>query len=170
MSTSARTTSRTSAWQTRWAQLAPKERTGISVAIAVVVLATVWLAVVGPGLQQWRTAEAKARSLDTQLQQMQTLQAQAQSIQAQPALAYDDAVRALKLATQQALGATAQISVVGDRASVTLQNAQPQALAQWLTQARLNARSVPSEARLTRAPDPGPLLWNGTLTMALPAK
>lgn len=166
MSTSARTT----AWQTRWAQLAPKERKGIAVAIAVVVLATVWLAMVGPGLQQWRTAEAKARALDAQLQQMQTLQAQAQSIQAQPALAYDDAVRALKLATQQALGATAQMSVVGDRASVTLQNAQPQALAQWLTQARLNARSVPSEARLTRAPSPGPLLWNGTLTMALPAK
>ncbi len=163
-------TTRTSAWQTRWAQLAPKERTGISIAIAVVVVATTWLTVVGPGLQQWRTAEAKARALDAQLQQMQTLQAQAQSIQAQPALAYDDAVRALKLATQQTLGATAQISVVGDRASVTLQNAQPQALAQWLTQARLNARSVPFEARLTRAPNPSPLLWNGTLTMALPAK
>ena len=164
------TSSRTSPWKTRWAQLAPKERTGISIALGVVVLATVWLAIVGPGLQQWRTAEAKARALDAQLQQMQTLQAQAQSIQAQPALAYEDAVRALKLATQQALGATAQISLVGDRASVTLQNAQPQALAQWLTQARLNARSVPAEARLTRAPSPGPVLWNGTLTMALPAR
>ena len=85
-------------------------------------------------------------------------------------LAYDDAVRALKLATQQSLGASAQISVVGDHAAITLQNAEPQALAQWLTQARLNARSVPSEARLTRAPSPGPALWNGTLTMALPAK
>ena len=161
---------RTSLWQTRWAQLAPKERTGISIAVALVVLATVWLATVGPGLQQWRTAEAKAHALDAQLQQMQTLRAQAQSIQAQPALAYDDAVRALKLATQQALGASAQISVVGDHAAVTLQNAQPEALAQWLTQARLNARSVPSEARLSRAPNPGQALWNGTLTMALPAK
>lgn len=161
---------RTSAWQARWAQLAPKERTGISMAIALVVIATLWLAVVGPGLQQWRTADTKTRALNAQLQQMQTLQAQAQSIQAQPALGYDDAVRALKLATQQTLGATAQISVVGDRALVTLQSAQPQALAQWLTQARLNARSVPSEARLTRVSNPGPLLWNGTLTMALPAK
>lgn len=164
------TSTRTSAWQTRWAQLTPKERTGISIAIAVLVLAAGWLAIISPGLQQWRTADAKARVLDAQLQQMQTLQAQAQSIQAQPALAYDDAVRALKLATQQALGDTAQISIVGDRASVTLQNAQPQALAQWLTQARLNARSVPFEARLNRAPDTGPLLWNGTLTMSLPAK
>lgn len=161
---------RTSPWQTRWAQLAPKERMGISIAVALVVFAALWLAVVGPGLQQWRMAEAKARVLDAQLQQMQTLQAQAQSIQAQPALAHDDAVRALKLATQQILGGSAQISVVGDRASVTLQNAQPQALAQWLTQARLNARSVPFEARLTRAPNPGPVLWNGSLTMALPAK
>jgi general secretion pathway protein M len=164
------TSTPTSAWQTRWAQLAPKERTGIVIATAVVVLASVWMLIVSPGLQQWRTAEAKNRALNSQLQQMQTLQAQAQSIQAQPALAYDDAVRALRLATQQALGDTAQISIVGDRASVTLQNTQPQALAQWLTQARLNARSVPFEARLSRAPSPGPLLWNGTLTMSLPAK
>ena len=158
------------AWQARWAQLAPKERTGIQWAAAVVVLAVLWLAVVSPGLQQWRMADAKARTLDAQLQQMHTLQAQARAIQAQPALAYDDAVRALKLATQQSLGATAQIQIVGDRANVTLQGTAPQALAQWLTQARLNARSVPQEARLIRAPNPGPLLWNGTLTMGLPAK
>ncbi len=160
----------TAAWQARWAQLAPQERTGIQWAIGIVVLAAVWMLIVSPGLQQWRTAEAKARTLDAQLQQMQTLQAQAQSIQSQPALAYDDAVRALKLATQQSLGSTAQIQLAGDRANVTLQKTTPQALAQWLTQARLNARSVPLEARLTRAPDPGAVLWNGTLTMGLPAK
>jgi general secretion pathway protein M len=104
------------------------------------------------------------------LQQMQTLQAQAQSIQAQPPLAYDDAVRALKLATQQSLGTTAQISIGADRATITLQSAQPAALAQWLTQARLNARSVPQEARLNRVAEAGIFLWNGTLTMSLPAK
>ena len=158
------------AWQTRWAQLAPKERAGIQLATALVALAVLWMLIVGPGLQQWRTADAKARALDAQLQQMQTLQAQARSIQSQPALAYDDAVRALKLATQQSLGATAQIQMAGDRANVTLQNATPQALAQWLTQARLNARAVPLEAHLSRAPSPSPLLWNGTLTMGLPAK
>lgn len=158
------------AWQTRWAELAPKERNGIQLVAALVVLTTLWLLVVGPGLQQWRTAEAKARTLDAQLQQMQTLQAQAQSIQKQPALAYDDAVRALKGATQQTLGATAQLQVAGDRANLTLQGTTPQALAQWLSQARLNARSVPLEAHLTRAPGSGPLLWNGTLTMSLPAK
>ena len=168
--TAPNTPNSTSAWQTRWAELAPKERTGILGALAAVALAIIWLTMVGPSLQQWRTAEVKARALDAQLQQMQTLQAQAQSIQSQPALTYDDAVRALKLTTQQALGATAQIQLAGDRANVTLQSASPQALAQWLTQARLNARSVPLEVRLTRAPSPGTLLWNGTLTMGLPAK
>lgn len=164
------TPGRTRAWQARWAQLAPKERNGMALALATVVFAVLWITVIGPGVQQWRTAAAKDRALDAQLQQMQTLQAQVQSIQAQPALAYDDAVRALKLATQKALGASAQISIVADRATITLQNAPPQALAQWLTQARLNARAVPTEAHLTRATSPGPLLWNGTLTMALPAK
>ena len=164
------TSSSVSAWQTRWAQLAPKERAGIQLAMALVMLVAVWMLIISPGLQQWRTAEAKARVLDAQLLQMQTLQAQAQSIQAQPALAYDDAVRALKLTTQQALGTTAQLQMAGDRANITLQNATPEALAQWLTQARRNARSVPREARLSRAPDAATLLWNGTLTMGLPAK
>lgn len=158
------------AWQTRWAALTPKERKGLGLGAAAVLAAVLWMLVVGPGLQQWRTAEAKARALDAQLQQMQTLQVQAQSIQKQPALAYDDAVRALKLATQQSLGLSTQIQVVGDRATVTLQGATPQALAQWLSQARLNARSVPLEAHLARPPGPGPLLWNGTVTMGLPAK
>ena len=156
MTTTERNATRPSAWQARWTQLAPKERTGIAIAIAAVAFALVWISIVSPGLSQWRTAEAKERALDAQLQQMQTLQAQAQSIQAQPSLAYDDAVRALKLATQQALGATAQISIGGDRATITLQSAQPAALAQWLTQARLNARSVPQEARLSRAAEAGP--------------
>ena len=164
------TAARISAWQTRWAQLPPKERTGIYMAIALVVIATLWLAIISPGLQQWRTAEVKARALDAQLQHMRTLQVQAKAIQKQPAVTYDDAVRALQLATQQTLGSTAQMSVLGDRATVTLQNTSPKALAQWLTLARLNARSVPVEARLTRASSPGTLLWNGTLTMSLPTK
>ncbi len=163
-------TGRWAAMQSRWAQLAPKEKAGVGLAFVVVLLAVLWMGIIGPGLAQWRTAEAKGRALDAQLQTMQTLQAQVQSIQAQPPLGYDDAVRALKQATLETLGATAQVSPLADRATVTLQSAQPEALALWLTQARLNGRSVPLEAHLTRAPGADGVLWNGTLTMSLPAK
>ena len=154
----------------RWSQLKPQEQLGIQLATILVVAFILWIASVGPNLQQWRTANAKGLALDAQLQQMQTLQAQAQAIQVQPALTYDDAVLALKQATVQSLASTAQLSISGDRATATVQNAEPQALAQWLTQARVNARCVPLEAKLTRAHASGPTLWNGTLTLSLPSR
>ena len=61
--------------------------------------------------------------------------------------------------------------MVGDRAQLVLRQASAEALAQWLADARANARANTVEARLTRAGDqaPGaPVLWNGTLSLALP--
>jgi general secretion pathway protein M len=155
----------------RWAKLSAQERTGITIAALLVGVLTVWLGFIGPSLQTWRTADAKTRALNSQLQQMQSLQAQARQLQAQaqPGLAQADALLTLKQTTQQVLGMSAQIHVVNDRATVTLKDATPEALAQWLAQARLNARSVPLEARLNRAASAEPPRWNGTLTMSLPA-
>ena len=98
------------------------------------------------------------------------MQAQAQTLQNQPPLSFDEALRTLTATTQQTLNTSAQLGVAGDRASVTLKNASPDALAQWLTQARLNARSVPTEARLVRADAPGGGSWSGVLVMSLPAR
>jgi hypothetical protein len=48
---------------------------------------------------------------------------------------------------------------------VTLSGTQPDALAQWLTQARVSAHALPSEAHLQRSSSG---LWEGTLVLALP--
>ena len=66
----------------------------------------------------------------------------------------------------------AQLSVSGERATITLKGASAQALAQWLTQTRINARLVPSEAHLSRSANgpTGLTNWNGTLTLTLPAR
>ena len=52
-----------------------------------------------------------------------------------------------------------------------------EALAQWLAQARVNARAAPSEARLARTASvaaPGAAAsaaaWDGTLVMSLPTR
>ena len=79
-------------------------------------------------------------------------------------------MRALSLTTKQTLAATAQVNVVADRANVTLQAANADALAQWLAQARLNARSAPLEARLTRNTTPTGATWTGSLVMSLPPR
>ncbi|MBI2747845.1 MAG: type II secretion system protein M [Burkholderiales bacterium] len=160
------------ALQARWAQLAPRERRLLGLALAVILAALLWQLLLAPALRTLRTAgtQAQAQALDAQLQQMQTLQAQAKALQQQAPLSYDDALRALNQATKQTLGASAQISVSAERATVTLQAASADALAQWLTQSRLNARATPLEARLNRIATPSGVTWSGVLVMGLPQR
>ena len=154
----------------RWNQLAPREKSLLGAALAVVALTLVWQLVLAPSLRTLRAATAQGLALDAQLQHMQSLQAQAKALQKQAPLAYDDALRALNQATKQTLGSTAQVSAVAERANVTLQAARADALAQWLAQARVNARSTPLEARLTRTATPAGVTWSGTLVMTLPQR
>ena len=155
----------------RWRRLADRDQTLVALAVLLVLATLLWLFSVAPSLATWRSADAEAKTLNAQLQRMQAMQAQAQALQKLPVLGFDDAVRALTAATKQTLGATAQLSVAGDRASVTLKAASADALAEWLTQARLNARSLPLEARLVRAAAPaGAAAWNGVLVMGLPQR
>ena len=56
------------------------------------------------------------------------------------------------------------MTVMGERVTVTLKGVSADALAQWLVQARLNARALPSEAHWVRS---GPGTWDGTLVLNL---
>jgi general secretion pathway protein M len=151
----------------RWEGLRPREQAMAAAAGAVVAVALVWMVALGPALSTLRSAEAQRRALDTQLQHMRTLQAQAQALQSQPKLSYDEALRLLEQSVAQRLGATARMVVVGERVNITLTGTAPDALAQWLTQARVNARALPSEARLNRNAGG---LWEGTLVLTLPPR
>jgi general secretion pathway protein M len=151
----------------RWEGLAPREKILTASAAVLVALALIWLVLLGPALATLRSAEAQRRALDEQLRQMQLLQAQAQALQAQPKQNHDDATRLLELSVRQRLGTTARILIAGDRATVTLTGTSPDALAQWLAQARANARALPGEARIARN---AAGLWEGTLVLALPPR
>lgn len=173
----------------RWQALAPREQTLVLAAAGLVGLALLWWVALAPALATLRSAPARHAELDTQLQRMQGLQAEARQLQAAPRTNTGDAVGALRTALTQRLGNTAQLNVVGDRATVTLKGAPAEALGQWLAQARGNARATPVEARLTRSAPPAaatgsapggtaPVLgaqaptaaprWDGTLVLALP--
>lgn len=165
--------------QARWQTLAAREQTLILSAAGVVGLALVWWLLIAPPLATLRQADAMQRSLDAQAQKMQVLQAQALTLQSQPKLSRDDALRALEASVKQRLGAGAQLNTLGDRVSVTLKNIPADALAQWLVQARVSARAIPSEARLVRSANPAippvpgsrtPVAWDGTLVLSLPAQ
>lgn len=190
-------------WNAWWKDLGARERQLIMAAGALVLLALLWWVCLAPALRTLTSAPAAHAQLDVQLQQMVTLQAQARALQAQPRVNRDDALRALESTVKQGLGANAQMQVAGGSAGdgvlVTLGGTPPDALVQWLSQARGNARAVPREVHLTRsqvsvarpiaftpAAAPGAMpgtvpapaaaasgptraRWDGTLVMSLPA-
>ena len=154
----------------KWQNLAARERRLILGAAGFVGVALVWLVLIAPALKTLNTADAQMGVLDTQLQSMQSMQQQAQAIQQRPPLGYDDAVKALTAATTQKLGNSAQISVQGEKAAITLQAIPADVFAQWLEQVRLNAHSTPTEAHLTRVSTAAGIAWSGALVMRLPPK
>lgn len=153
--------------QVYWSRLAEREKLMVSAALALVALALLWWVALAPALGTLRQAEAQHRALDAQLQQMRALQAQAQALQAQPRQSADESLRLLETSVQQRLGTSARISVAGERVTLTLSGTPADALAQGLTQARVNARALPGEARLNRN---AAGLWEGTLVLTLPPR
>lgn len=149
-----------------WRQLKLSERRLILAAFWLIVAALLWWLAIAPALKTIKEAPAQHRALDVQLQNMRTLSAEAKNLQSQPKLGLDDAQKALQSAVTQRFGTTAQLNLSGERASLTLKNANAQELALWLTQARVNARALPSEAKLNRNGDG----WDGTLVLTLPKK
>lgn len=150
-----------------WQRLAPRERLMTAAAAGLVLFALFWWTLVAPALATLRGAEAQHRVLDEQIARMRALQQQAQALQAQPRQGYDESVRQLEAAVRQRLGTNARMAIAGERVTLTLSAVPADALAAWLTQARVNARALPAEARLTRNPAGQ---WDGTLVVTLPAR
>jgi general secretion pathway protein M len=151
----------------RWDGLPGREKMLVAATAAVVAAVLLWLIALGPALGVLHSADEQHRTLDAQLQQMRGLQLQAQALQSQPKQSHDEAVRRLELSVRQRLGTTARTTVTGDRVSITLTGTPADALAQWITQARVDARALPSEARLSRNTAG---LWEGTLVLSLPPR
>ena len=152
--------------------LQPRERLAVGLAAGVVTLYLLWAVALAPALASLRAAPERHRAADAQLADMRALASQAQALLGQRgALAPSraDALRALDLATQQTLGASTRVAVVGNRATVTVDAATPEALARWLSQARLNARLLPVETRLARSGEGAALRWSGNVVLSGPS-
>ena len=157
--------------QLRWKALKPREQTLVLGALALVCAALLWWVGLAPALNTLRDARAQQSALAADMEKMQRLRAQALAIQAQPKMERAESIRALQALVKQRLGPNAQISTVGDRVTVTLRGTGPDELSQWLSQARINARAVPSEVRLVRVAGDaaGPAAWDGTVAFSMAA-
>jgi general secretion pathway protein M len=146
----------------RWRQLAPRERVLVQVAGAAIAFGLLWMVAVQPAWTTLRTAPSRIDALDADLQRMRRLATETRELRAAPAVSTAQANLALKSATDR-LGAAGQLVIQGDRATLTLTAARPDALRAWLAEARGAARARPIEMRLSQS-GAG---YSGTLVVAL---
>lgn len=147
-----------------WQGMAPRERRGLSIALAVVAGFVVWSLLVQPAWRTLRSAPAQLDQLEAELQRMQRLATEAQELRGAAPVLPDQASAALQAATAR-LGSSARMSLLGDRATLTLNGTPPDALRAWLGEARSAARARPIEAQLSQS-NGG---YSGSLTVALEA-
>jgi general secretion pathway protein M len=159
----------------RWSTLLQRERLMVSVAVVFVVAALLWWVAISPALLKLRKAQEAAPQLDAQLQLMRAQASEVTSLKAQRSLGYDESLRGLENSIKT-LGPGASLNVSDARASITLRAVSGDALAQWLSQVRANARLVPSELRLKKSATPttsaqsAATSWDGSIVLNLPAR
>jgi general secretion pathway protein M len=151
--------------QQLWQRASKREQRMLSLAAIVLGLGLLWWVGVAPALKALKAAPAQQLALDAQLQHMKQLQVQAKDLRAVAPLTSADARSALEQSLKT-LGASAQMGIQAERVTVTLTDAAPDALVQWLATVRQNARMAPKEAHLKRNTKGG---WDGALVLQLPA-
>jgi general secretion pathway protein M len=145
-----------------WKARTPRERQAIGVVAVVLVLFLVWTLFVQPAWRSLREAPAQLDVLDAQMQQMQRLAAESRELRGTAPVSSAQAAAALKAATDR-LGDAGKITLLGDRATLTLNGATPEALRAWMNEARNAARARPVEAQWVR----GPKGYSGSLSVTL---
>jgi general secretion pathway protein M len=150
----------TSAWV---GPAAPRERRWAAWGLLALIVGLAWQWTVSPALQTIGRAPEQRAQLELQLQLMQAQAREAAQLRAMPTLTGAPALAALKAATDR-LGASAKLSVQGERAVITLDGVGSAALRAWLAEVRSGARGRPIEAQLARTAKG----YSGTITVALP--
>lgn len=148
--------------RTWWQARTSRERQAVAVVGAVIFLFLLWSLLVQPALRTVREAPAQLDRLDAQTQQMQRVAAESATLRGAPRVGPVQAAQALRAATDR-LGDRGKLLLQGDRATLTLTNATPEALRAWLNEARSGARARPVEAQLQR----GPAGYSGTIAVTL---
>lgn len=144
----------------KWEALPSRERMGLAVAAWVIGAGLVWAVGVQPALRTLRESPPKIDALDVQLQAMQRMASEVRELRTISPVSSVQAAEALKSATER-LGDKGKLSLLGDRAVLTLNGVTPEPLRAWLNEARSGARARPVEAQLARAAEG----YSGTLTV-----
>ena len=146
----------------RWAALPSRERRLLVITGLALVALVLWLVAIQPAWRTLRSAPAQLDALEGQWQGMQRLAVEARDLRGATPMSTEQSAQALKAATAR-LAEQGRLSVQGDRAVLTLNNASTAQLRDWLAEARSGARARPLEANLSRAAQG----YSGTLVVSL---
>jgi len=100
---------------------------------------------------------------------MRALQAQAKGLQTPSTVSRTEAIQWLEKSLS-GLGPNAKISLQGDNATLRVQAAPALAMAQWMSQARDSAQTLPLQAQMQQVTSPSgnEVLWQGSMVLRLP--
>ncbi len=155
-------------WQAFSARLAPRERLALQSAAWLLGGLLVWSVAIAPAWRVLQTAPERQARLGPQLHAMRAMAAEARSLQQSESTqtaAWPERLRALESSTSRLLKDQAQLQPSGEQVTVTLRDASPTALAQWLQEARVNARLRPTRVQLERSGAAGAVRWQGQLVL-----
>ncbi len=155
-------------WQAFLSRLAPRERLALRSAAWLLGGLLVWSVAIAPAWRVLQAAPERQARLIPQGHEMRAMAAEAKALQqseaAQPA-PWSERLRALEATSSRLLKDQARLNPSGDQVSVSLRDASPQALAQWLQEVRIGAHLRPIRVQLERAGTPAAVRWQGTLVL-----
>jgi len=163
------------ALQHAWAQRPPREQRLLRWGAVVLVLGALWRLGIEPAWHTWQNAPAQQALLDAKTQTMLQLQAQAQSLKKPNPISRNESIQWLEKNLTD-LGPSANISIQGERATLNLSAAPPEAVARWLSLARERALAIPIQAQLQPSAVTGAIdspaqsspVLRGTVSLKLP--
>jgi len=147
----------------KFAQLSPREQTGIRWALVLLGGAVLWFVAIAPALHVWQKSQSQLSVLAQQHADMLALQAQAKEWQSRNALSTEGSAQMLQSLCAN-LGEKVKCNRQAQRMKVDVKGVSPQALAQAWTQARSQAQAVLLETHLQRQGD----AWDGQWIWTLP--
>jgi general secretion pathway protein M len=147
---------------TRWLALAPRERTGLTVAACFTGALMVWFIAIQPAWRTLSAAPVQLDQLDAQLQTMRRLAAEASELRNMPPVSAMQSGTSLLSATER-LGPKAELTLSGDGATCNFDGVSAGELQSWLTEIRSAARARVTQAQLSRDPKG----YSGTIVVSL---
>ena len=155
-------------WQAFLAGRTPRERLALQATAWLLALLLIWSVAIAPAWRVLQAAPERQARLGPQLHAMRAMAAEARTLQQSEntqTTAWPERLRALESSTRRLLKDQAQLQPSGEQVTVTLRDASPAALAQWLQEARVNARLRPTRVQLERSGSAGAVRWQGQLVL-----